>query len=83
MQSCYRNIFGCVSTTNAIDSMNSAIRSATKRRKLLPNEDLAMKVVYLAISQAAKKWTMSIKNWRMALNRFMTEVGDHIQQRDH
>jgi transposase-like protein len=42
-----------------------------------------MKVVYLAISQAAKKWTMPIHNWRMALNRFMIEFGDRIQKYDH
>ncbi|MBC3807875.1 transposase, partial [Undibacterium seohonense] len=67
----------------AIESLNSVIRSATKRRKLFPSDDSAMKVVYLAISQAAKKWTMPIHNWRMALNRFMIEFGDRIQKHDH
>jgi transposase-like protein len=70
-------------TTNAIESLNSVIRSATKRRKLFPSDESAMKVVYLAISQAAKKWTMPIHNWRMALNRFMIEFGDRIQKYDH
>ncbi|MET3119113.1 transposase-like protein, partial [Undibacterium sp. GrIS 1.8] len=32
---------------------------------------------------ASKKWTMPIQNWRMALNRFMIEFGDRIQQYDH
>ncbi|MET3138875.1 transposase-like protein [Undibacterium sp. GrIS 1.2] len=63
--------------------MNSVIRSATKRRKLFPSDDSALKVVYLAIAQASKKWTMPIQNWRMALNRFMIEFGDRIQQYDH
>jgi putative transposase len=70
-------------TTNAIESLNSVIRSATKRRKLFPNDDSAMKVIYLAISQAAKKWTMPIQNWRMALNRFMIEFGERIQKYAH
>ena len=70
-------------TTNAIESLNSVIRSATKRRKLFPNDDSAMKVIYLAISQAAKKWTMPIHNWRMALNRFMIEFGERIQKYAH
>ena len=70
-------------TTNAIESLNSVIRSATKRRKLFPSEDSAMKVIYLAISQAAKKWTMPIKNWRLALNRFMIEFGQRIEQHSH
>jgi transposase-like protein len=70
-------------TTNAIESLNSVIRSATKRRKLFPSDDSALKVIYLAISQAAKKWTMPIQNWRLALNRFMIEFGDRIERYDH
>ncbi len=42
-------------TTNAIESLNSVIRSSTKRRKLFPNDESALKVIYLAISQASKK----------------------------
>lgn len=68
-------------TTNAIESLNSVIRKATKRRKLFPNDDAAMKVVYLAIQNASKKWTMPIRNWKGALNRFMIEFGDRIN--DH
>ena len=65
-------------TTNAIESLNSAIRSATKRRKLFPNQNSAMKVVYLAIMQASKKWTMPIQNWRSAMNRFEIEFGERL-----
>ena len=56
-------------TTNPIESLNSVVRKATKRRKLFPNDDSAMKVVYLAIQSAVKKWTMPIRNWKAALNR--------------
>ena len=65
-------------TTNAIESLNSVIRAATKRRKLFPSDDSAMKVVYLAIEQASKKWTMPIQNWRLALARFQLEFGERI-----
>ena len=65
-------------TTNAVESLNSVIRAATKRRKVFPNDDSARKVIYLAIEQAAKKWTMPIQNWRMALNRFVMEFGDRL-----
>lgn len=58
-------------TTNAIESLNSVIRKATKKRKLFPTDDSAKKVIYLAIQQASKKWTMPIRNWKPALNRFM------------
>lgn len=65
-------------TTNAVESLNSVIRSATKRRKVFPSDDSARKVVYLAIEQASKKWTMPIQNWKAALNRFVVEFGERI-----
>ncbi|SEL95690.1 Transposase (or an inactivated derivative) [Colwellia chukchiensis] len=66
-------------TTNAIESLNSVIRKAIKKRKLFPHDDSAKKVVYLAIEQAAKKWTMPIRNWKSALNRFMIEFEDRLK----
>jgi transposase-like protein len=65
-------------TTNAIESLNSVIRKAIKNRKLFPNDDSAKKVVYLAIMQASKKWTMPIRNWKPALNRFIIEFEERI-----
>ncbi|MCG9759817.1 MULTISPECIES: IS256 family transposase [Pseudoalteromonas] len=66
-------------TTNAIESLNSVIRKAIKKRKLFPHDDSAKKVVYLAIEQASKKWTMPIRNWKSALNRFMIEFEDRLK----
>lgn len=57
-------------TTNAIESLNSVIRKAIKNRKIFPNDASALKTIYLAVKQAAKKWTMPIANWPQALNRF-------------
>jgi transposase-like protein len=65
-------------TTNAIESLNSVIRKATKRRKLFPSDDSALKVAFLAIQQASKKWTMPIRDWKPALNRFIIEFGDRL-----
>ncbi|MGB5337758.1 MAG: IS256 family transposase [Gammaproteobacteria bacterium] len=65
-------------TTNAIESLNSVIRKAIKKRKLFPTDDSAKKVVYLAIQQASKTWTMPIRNWKAALNRFMIEFEDRL-----
>lgn len=66
-------------TTNAIESLNSVIRKAIKKRKLFPTDDSARKVVYLAIIDASKKWTMPIRNWRAAMNRFMIEFEDRLK----
>src|SRR5271170_154552 len=57
-------------TTNAIESVNSVIRKFTRNRKIYPNEESALKIVYMAIHEAAKKWTMPIRNWKEALNHF-------------
>ena len=65
-------------TTNAIESLNSVVRKATKKRKLFPSDSSAKKVVYLAIQQASKKWTMPIRNWKAALNRFMIEFEERL-----
>jgi transposase-like protein len=61
-----------------IESLNSVIRKAVKNRKVFPNDDSAKKVIYLAITQASKKWAMPIRNWKSALNRFMIEFEDRI-----
>lgn len=66
-------------TTNAIESLNSVIRKALKKRKLFPTDDSAKKVVYLAIREASKKWTMPIRNWKPALNRFIIEFEDRLK----
>ena len=71
-----QDIRRAIYTTNAIESLNSVIRKAVKKRKLFPTDDSAMKVIYLAIREASKKWTMPIRNWKLALNRFMIEFED-------
>ena len=57
-------------TTNAIESVNSVIRKFTRNRKIYPNEESALKIVYMAIQEASRKWTMPIRKWKEALNLF-------------
>ncbi|NQZ17635.1 MAG: IS256 family transposase [Idiomarina sp.] len=66
-------------TTNAIESLNSVIRKAIKTRKLFPTDNSALKVIYLAITDASKRWTMPIRNWKAAMNRFMIEFEDRLK----
>ncbi|HAH0376661.1 TPA: IS256 family transposase [Escherichia coli] len=65
-------------TTNAIESLNSVIRHAIKKRKVFPTDDSVKKVVWLAIQSASQKWTMPLKDWRMAMSRFIIEFGDRL-----
>jgi len=63
---------------NAIESLNSVIRKATKKRKVFPTDDSAKKIIYLATQEASKKWTMPIRDWKPALNRFMIEFEERL-----
>jgi putative transposase len=59
-----------VYTTNAIESLNMSLRKVIKNRASFPNEEAAFKLLYLALRNIAKKWTMPIKNWSAAMNQF-------------
>jgi len=65
-------------TTNAIESVNSVIRKFTRNRKQYPNAESAFKLVYLAIHEASKRWTMPIKGWKAALNHFAIVFEDRL-----
>ena len=67
-------------TTNAIESLNSVIRHAIKKRKLFPTDDSVKKVIYLAILSASKKWTMPIQNWKAAMSRFNILFEDRLAE---
>jgi putative transposase len=67
-------------TTNAIESVNSVIRKFTRNRKQYPNAESALKLVYLAIHEASKRWTLPIKGWKAALNHFAILFEDRLPQ---
>ena len=60
-------------TTNAIESLNMGLRKVTRNHRIFPNDEAALKVVYLAIQNMSKKWTAPIRDWKAALNRFAIE----------
>jgi putative transposase len=65
-------------TTNAIESMNSSLRKVIKSQQIFPTDEAAFKLVYLAMRNISKKWTMPIKDWKPALNRFDILFGDRL-----
>jgi putative transposase len=65
-------------TTNAIESMNMTLRKVLKNHRAFPTDESALKVVYLAIQNISKKWTMPIRDWRPALNRFAIMYEDRF-----
>lgn len=58
-------------TTNAIESVNASIRKIIKNKKSFPNDAAAFKLLYLALSECAKKWTLPIREWASALNQLI------------
>ena len=62
-------------TTNSIESLNASLRKVTKNRAAFPDDDSIIKIMYLAINKAAKKWTMPIRDWGLALNQFAIFFG--------
>ncbi len=67
-------------TTNAIESVNSVIRKFTRNRKQYTNGASAIKLVYLAIHEASKRWTLPIRGWKAALNYFAILFEDRLPQ---
>lgn len=57
-------------TTNAIRSLNMSMRKITKNRGSFPSDGVLLKLLYLAQQNISKKWTMPIRDWKAALNRF-------------
>ena len=67
-------------TTNAIESVNMTLRKVTRNHRIFPSDEAVYKVLYLAIQNIAKKWTMPIHDWKPALNRFAIEFAGRFPQ---
>jgi putative transposase len=67
-------------TTNAIESVNMSLRKLTKNRGSFPSDDALIKLFYLALRNISQKWTMPIRDWKAALNRFTIQFEERIPQ---
>ena len=66
-------------TTNAIESLNSGIRKYTKTKTVFPDDQSALKAVYLAVNNVQQKWTMPIQSWGVIINQFIIKFEDRCQ----
>jgi len=57
------------------------LRQAIEKCQPFPTDDSVRKVIYLAIKDTSKKWSMPIQNWRLAMGRFIIDFGDRLS--DH
>ena len=65
-------------TTNAIESLNMSLRKVTKNRGSFPNDEAMLKLLYLALNNIVKKWTLPIRDWKAAMNRFTILFEDRM-----
>ena len=66
-----------ISDTNAIEALNRQLRKAIKTKGSFPNEDVARKLIYLALQNAVPQWTRT-RNWTTALLAFKIHFGDRV-----
>ncbi len=65
-------------TTNAIESINMSLRKVIKTRSSFPTDEAVTKLFYLALRNISKKWTMPIRDWKAALNRFTIQFDERM-----
>jgi len=65
-------------TTNAIESLNRSLRKVIKTKGAFPTEASVMKIFYLALANIAKKWTMPIRCWNLAMHQFAIKFADRM-----
>ena len=65
-------------TTNAIEALNAKLRRAVRARGHFPNDDAALKLLFLALNRAEKEWIMPPREWSMAKAQFAILFGDRF-----
>ena len=65
-------------TTNAIESVNMSLRKITKTRGSFSTDEAVFKLFYLALNNISQKWTMPIRDWKAALNRFTIQFDERM-----
>ena len=60
-------------TTNAIESTGRQLRKVLKTRGAMPSDEALVKLLYLSLEKITRKWTMPVRDWKAALNRFAIE----------
>ncbi len=56
-------------TTNIIESVHRQFRTLTKTKGSFPNDNSLLKLLFMGIQNAQKKWTMPIRNWSLTISQ--------------
>ena len=63
-------------TSNAVESVNSALRKVTRGKGSFPSESSVFKVLYLRIKELTEKWKKPIQNWKKIQQQLMEIFGE-------
>ena len=70
----------CIYTSNAIESVNSALRKVTSGKGAFPNENSLYKVLFLRIKELSEKWNKPIQNWKTIQQQLVELFGQRYTQ---
>jgi len=65
-------------TTNIIESVHRQFRSLTKTKGAFPNDNSLLKLLFMGIQNAQKKWTMPIRNWSLTISQLSIEFDGRL-----
>jgi transposase-like protein len=65
-------------TTNTIESLNSSYRRLNRQRSVFPSSQALLKALYLSTFEAAKKWTMPLRNWGKVRGELVIMYADRL-----
>ena len=70
----------CIYTSNAVESVNSALRKVTRGKGAFPSENSVYKVLYLRLKELKEKWSKPIQNWSKIRVQLMEIFGERFTQ---
>jgi len=65
-------------TTNAIESLNMSLRRVIKIKGSFPSDQAALKLLFMALQNITKRWTMPVRDWGQALNQLAIKFGNRV-----
>lgn len=66
-------------TTNIIEGYHRQLRKVTKTKTAYPSDDSLRKIIYLATTEIAKKWTMPIRSWTECISQLAIYFEDRLK----
>ena len=68
-------------TTNIIESVHRQFRKLTKTKGGFPNDNSLLKLLFMGVQNASKKWTMPVRNWSLTISQLSIFFGDRINDK--